>query len=73
MTSRADRARSPPPTLRTRPRLGSRTLARSFATDPVVDWFVRTHWNVGVLYYRDKDRTSKATSKTWLAQLQIYL
>jgi hypothetical protein len=33
----------------------------------------RTHWNVGLSYYRDKDRESDLVSKTWLVQLHLYL
>ena len=38
-----------------------------------LDWFVRAHWNVGALYYRDKDRRSPVVTKTLLGQFQIYL
>jgi hypothetical protein len=33
----------------------------------------RTHWNVDVSYYRDKNRVSDLVSKTFLAQLHLYL
>jgi len=33
----------------------------------------RTHWNLVLFYYRDKDRLSGSTFKTWLAQLHLYL
>jgi len=33
----------------------------------------RTHWNVVLSYYRDRDRASDRTSKTLLAQLHLYL
>jgi len=33
----------------------------------------RTHWNVVLTYYRDRDRTSDQVSKTLLAQLHLYL
>jgi hypothetical protein len=37
-----------------------------------VDWLPRTHLNLGLLYYRDKDRRSDASTKTLLAQLHVY-
>lgn len=58
------------PQLRTNPGDASAGVLR---TGVALDWFVRSHWNVGLLYYRDKDRLSESVSKTWLAQLQIYL
>jgi hypothetical protein len=33
----------------------------------------RTHWNVVLMYYHDRDRTSGNTSRTLLAQLHLYL
>jgi hypothetical protein len=33
----------------------------------------RTHWNVNVMYYRDRDRTGGATSHTVLTQLFLFL
>jgi hypothetical protein len=33
----------------------------------------RTHWNVVVNYYRDRNRTTDSVSKTLLAQLHLYL
>jgi hypothetical protein len=33
----------------------------------------RTHWNVDVSYYRDENRASHLVSKTFLAQLHLYL
>jgi hypothetical protein len=33
----------------------------------------RTHWNVDVSYYRDRNRTSDLVVKTFLAQLHLYL
>lgn len=33
----------------------------------------RTHWNVVLNYYHDRDCTSDATVKTWLLQLHLYL
>jgi hypothetical protein len=33
----------------------------------------RTHFNVDVSYYRDKNRASELVSKTFLAQLHLYL
>jgi hypothetical protein len=33
----------------------------------------RTHWNVGLSYYRDKSRESDLVTKTFLAQLHLYL
>jgi hypothetical protein len=33
----------------------------------------RTHWNVVLNYYHDRDRTSDVTVKTWLLQLHLYL
>jgi hypothetical protein len=37
------------------------------------DLFPRTHWNVDVSYYRDKNRTSDIVTKIFLAQLHLYL
>lgn len=33
----------------------------------------RTHWNVNVSYYRDRNRVSETTTKTVLLQLHLYL
>jgi len=33
----------------------------------------RTHWNVGLSYYRDKTRASGSVFETFLAQLHLYL
>jgi hypothetical protein len=33
----------------------------------------RTHWNVGLTYYRDKNRANDLVTKTFLAQLHLYL
>ena len=33
----------------------------------------RTHWNVDVSFYRDRDRVSDAVTRTLLAQLHLYL
>ena len=33
----------------------------------------RTHWNVDVSFYRDRDRSSDAVARTLLAQLHLYL
>ena len=33
----------------------------------------RTHWNATASYYRDRDRTTSAVTKTFLAQLHLYL
>jgi hypothetical protein len=33
----------------------------------------RTHWNLGLSYYRDKSRVSDLVTKTLLAQLHLYL
>ncbi len=33
----------------------------------------RTHWNVGLSYYRDKTRSSGSVYETFLAQLHLYL
>jgi hypothetical protein len=37
------------------------------------DLLPRTHWNVDVSYYRDKSRATNLVSKTFLAQLHLYL
>lgn len=57
------------PQLRTLPGESSAGVVRLGAA---VDWLPRTHFNVGVLYYRDKDRKSDAVTKTFLAQLHLY-
>ena len=33
----------------------------------------RTHWNATASYYRDRDRTTSDVTKTFLAQLHLYL
>jgi hypothetical protein len=58
------------PQLRTAPGDSSAGIER---LGLAIDWFVRTHWNLGALYYWDKDRTSDAVSKTFLMQLQFYM
>ena len=37
------------------------------------DLLPRTHWNVDISYYHDRNRTSDLVIKTWLAQLHLYL
>jgi hypothetical protein len=37
------------------------------------DLLPRTHWNVNIYYYRDRDRTNRASVQTFLAQLHMYL
>jgi hypothetical protein len=37
------------------------------------DLLPRTHWNVNVNYYRDRDHTRRVTMSTFLAQLHLYL
>lgn len=58
------------PQLRTNPGDTSGGVLRLGAA---IDWLARTHWNVVVLYYRDKDRRSDSVTKTFLAQLHLYL
>lgn len=58
------------PQLRTNPGDSSSGLTRLGAS---VDFLPRAHWNASILYYRDKDRKSSATTKTFLAQLFLYL
>ena len=57
------------PQIRTLPGDGGGGVFRAGAA---IDWLPRTHVNVGVLYYRDKDRRSDAVTKTLLAQLHLY-
>jgi len=38
-----------------------------------LELFPRTHWNVDVSYYRDQNRRTDFVSKTFLAQLHLYL
>jgi hypothetical protein len=38
-----------------------------------LDLLPRTHWNLALSYYRDKDRRSSRVTKTFLAQLFLYL
>jgi hypothetical protein len=38
-----------------------------------VDWLVRTHWNVVLSYYDDRDRVTDAKTRTLLVQLHLYL
>lgn len=49
------------------------TSKGTFRTVFELNLLPRTHWNVDVSYYRDKDRESDLVSKTWLAQLHLYL
>src|SRR5512143_2043195 len=37
------------------------------------NWLARTHWNVDVSYYHDKSRVNDLVTKTFLAQLHLYL
>lgn len=37
------------------------------------DLLPRTHWNVVISHYRDRNRISDIVTKTWLAQLHLYL
>lgn len=58
------------PQLRTTPGdSGGGTWRTAFA----LDLLPRTHWNLGLSYYRDKDRRSNRVTKTLLAQLFLYL
>lgn len=45
------------------------TLRLAFA----LNLLPRTHWNVTASYYHDRDRTTSAVTKTFLAQLHLYL
>jgi hypothetical protein len=45
----------------------------TFRTAVEVNLLPRTHVNVDLTYYRDRDRASEIVSKTWLAQLHLYL
>ena len=38
-----------------------------------LELFPRTHWNVDVSYYRDRNRRTDLVTKTFLAQLHLYL
>jgi hypothetical protein len=38
-----------------------------------LDLLPRTHWNVGLSYYHDRDRQTDQTSNTFLAQLHLYI
>ncbi len=38
-----------------------------------LELFPRTHWNVDVSYYRDRNRESDRLTKTFLAQLHLYI
>jgi hypothetical protein len=49
------------------------TSTGTFRTVFELNLLPRTHWNVNLSYYRDKDRESDLVSKTWLAQLHLYL
>jgi hypothetical protein len=37
------------------------------------DLLPRTHWNVNLSYYRDRNRTYSFTTKIFLAQFHMYL
>ncbi len=45
----------------------------SFACALEADLLPRTHWNLGLSYYRDKTRGSGFVYQTLLAQLHLYL
>ena len=38
-----------------------------------LNWLPRTHWNVLLSYFHDRNRKTDAVIKTWIAQLHIYL
>ncbi len=38
-----------------------------------LELFPRTHWNVDISYYRDRNRRSDRLTKTFLAQLHLYI
>ena len=38
-----------------------------------VDFFPRTHWHLNLSYYRDRNPVSDRSSRTFLAQLHVYL
>jgi hypothetical protein len=44
-----------------------------FRVNLALDLLPRTHWNVVVSYYHDRERQSGITTKTLLAQLHLYL
>lgn len=58
------------PQLRTQ--LG-RSSAGVVRTELGLSLLPRTHWNLRVAYYRDRDRVSDRVTRTWLAQLHLYL
>ena len=58
------------PQLRTTP---GDSAGGTWRTSLALDFLPRTHWNVGLNYYRDKDRKSSRVTKTFLAQLFLYL
>jgi hypothetical protein len=47
--------------------------AGTFRFGAGLDLLPRTHWNVNLGYYRDRDRLSDRTFETLLAQLHLYL
>lgn len=57
------------PQLRTNPGDTGGGVIRAGAA---LDWLPRTHVNLGLLYYRDKDRRSSAVTKTLLGQVHLY-
>ena len=49
------------------------TSAGTFRLAFSLNLLPRTHWNLGASYYRDQDRATSAVTKTFLAQLHLYL
>jgi len=45
----------------------------TFRFNAALDLLPRTHWNVILSYYNDRDRRSDRTTRTLLAQLHLYL
>lgn len=58
------------PQLRTEPGVASAGLER-LALE--ANWLPRTHINVDLSYYRDRNRSTDVVTRTWLAQLHLYL
>lgn len=49
------------------------TSAGTFRLAFSLNLLPRTHWNLGASYYHDHDRATSAVTKTFLAQLHLYL
>ncbi len=57
--------------MRTKTEIGDNS-AGTFRINLGLNLLPRTHWNVQLSYFHDRDRVSERTFETWLAQLHLY-